>query len=277
MIKSEPSSLTNNSRRSSSSLPCPCLPLPSPSPLLQSVLSSQDKEFLRTALQTPLVNPAISQKRTSRLSSVRESYPQQQHISEDADLLEEEHISRKTSISGNHEGRFTTKRLSTSRQSVLSSSPSRKTSHPPPSSPAAAAAARGNSLPGQDNLRRQITTMHRRISTIEYEPEVEYAKDTTSAYDNNKEETFWDATDTHHMLPVFASARAYVPSSFMSLLVQSFFSVLTPLICEKLVCGQTGQSVVQIALPQKLSGRKFLDLYRLFCFHHVSPPPHPLV
>jgi hypothetical protein len=222
---------------------------------------------------------------------MRESnYPLPRSIAEessDLDLLEE-HISRKTSISGNHEGRFTTKRLSTSasRQSMLSS-PSRKTSYPS-SSPGAAAGGgggggggggtgRGNSLPGQDNLRRQITTMHRRISTIEYEPDLEHAKETTSAYDSNKEETFWDATDTHHMLPVFASARAYVPSSFMSLLVQSFFSVLTPLICEKLVCGQTGQSVVQIALPQKLTGRKFLDLYRLFCFHHVCTPPPPLL
>lgn len=186
-------------------------------------------------------------------------------LNTDGDILDE-NISRRTSVSGNHEGRFTTKRLSTARAQSISS-PSRKSSAPN---------TRGNSVQAPDNLRRQITTMHRRISTIEFEPELERTKDTTSSYDMNKEETFWDATDTHHMLPVFASARAYVPSSFMSLLVQSFFSVLTPLICEKLVCGQTGQSVVQIALPQKLAGRKFLDLYRLFCFHHVSRIPFSL-
>jgi hypothetical protein len=180
----------------------------------------------------------------------------------EASLLGEENISRKTSISGNHEGRFTTKRSSTAR--LQSVSPVKKLTF--------TNSARGGSLLGQDNLRKQISTMHRRISTVEYEPNLEHTKDNTSSYDINKEETFWDATDTHHMLPVFASARAYVPSSFMSLLVQSFFSVLTPLICEKLVCGQTGQSVIQIALPKKLVGRSFLDLYRVFCFHHVSSP-----
>jgi hypothetical protein len=187
----------------------------------------------------------------------------------EASLFEEENISRKASVSGNHEGRFTSKRSSSAR-SISSSvaSPTKKLTF--------TNSARGNSLlGGQDNLRRQISTMHRRISTIEYDPNLEHTKENTSSYDVNKEETFWDATDTHHMLPVFASARAYVPSSFMSLLVQSFFSVLTPLICEKLVCGQTGQSVVQIALPKKLVGRSFLDMYRVFCFHHVSSlSPH---
>jgi hypothetical protein len=86
----------------------------------------------------------------------------------------------------------------------------------------------------------------------------------------NEESRFWDATDTHHMLPVFASARAYVPSSFESLLVQSFFGVLTPLICEKLVCGQAGQIVLQADVPSKLVGRRFLDLFRSMSKFHVS-------
>ena len=85
----------------------------------------------------------------------------------------------------------------------------------------------------------------------------------------NPEQKFWDATDTHHMLPVFAAARAYVPSTFESLLVQSFFGVLTPLICEKLVCGQSGQTVMQIDVPNKLVGRVFLDLFRKFSYHHL--------
>lgn len=31
-------------------------------------------------------------------------------------------------------------------------------------------------------------------------------------------ENLWDAFDSHHVLPVFAAARAFVPSSFESLL-----------------------------------------------------------
>jgi hypothetical protein len=92
-------------------------------------------------------------------------------------------------------------------------------------------------------------------------------------HQGNEESRFWDATDTHHMLPVFASARAYVPSSFESLLVQSFFGVLTPLICEKLVCGQAGQIVLQADVPAKLVGRKFIDLFRSMSKFHVSPLP----
>ena len=86
---------------------------------------------------------------------------------------------------------------------------------------------------------------------------------------DNAETRFWDATDTHHMLPVFASARAYVPSSFESLLVQSFFGVLTPLICEKLVCGQAGQTVLQADVPMIMLGKRFLDLFRFMSYHHI--------
>jgi hypothetical protein len=88
--------------------------------------------------------------------------------------------------------------------------------------------------------------------------------------DADASEGFWDATDTHHMLPIFASARAYVPSSFESLLVQSFFNVLTPLICEKLVCGQFGQAVLQIEIPPEMIGKRFVDMYRVMSHHHVS-------
>jgi hypothetical protein len=91
--------------------------------------------------------------------------------------------------------------------------------------------------------------------------------------DADANEGFWDATDTHHMLPIFASARAYVPSSFESLLVQSFFNVLTPLICEKLVCGQFGQAVLQIEIPPEMIGKRFVDMYRVMSHHHVSLLP----
>ena len=85
----------------------------------------------------------------------------------------------------------------------------------------------------------------------------------------NNDDDFWNATDTHHMLPVFAAARAYVPSSFESLLVQSFFGVLTPMMCEIFVCGQSGQSIMQIDVPEKLYGRTFLDMFRIFSYHQV--------
>merc|ERR1711939_1151835 len=83
-------------------------------------------------------------------------------------------------------------------------------------------------------------------------------------------EEFWDATDTHHMLPVFASGRAYVPSCFETLLVQSFFGILTPLLCETLVCGQNGQCVQSVDMPSTLTGRRFIDLLRLFARNRVT-------
>jgi hypothetical protein len=41
-------------------------------------------------------------------------------------------------------------------------------------------------------------------------------------FDSNvrRENQLWDTLTTHHMLPVFAEARAFVPTSFESLLVQ---------------------------------------------------------
>jgi hypothetical protein len=119
-------------------------------------------------------------------------------------------------------------------------------------------------------LRQRVSSIHRRPSTLVFEPELEQAKEAVVHNADESKDAFWDATDTHHMLPVFASARAYVPSSFDSLLVQSFFGVLTPLICEKFICGQAGQSVIQTAVPSQLVGRKYIDMFRLFSYHHVS-------
>ena len=119
---------------------------------------------------------------------------------------------------------------------------------------------------------RLPTIIGRRSSTIENAPpfiDVAHIKE-PNADTSSGETKFWDATDTHHMLPVFAAARAYVPSSFESLLVQSFFGVLTPLICEKLVCGQAGQTVLQADVPSVLLGRRFLDLFRIMSYNHVS-------
>lgn len=85
----------------------------------------------------------------------------------------------------------------------------------------------------------------------------------------DEEEQSYDKIDTHHMLPVFASGRAYVAASFESLLVQSFFSILTPVICEKLVCGQGMQCVIQVEVPLCMVNRTFLDIFRIFSLYHV--------
>merc|ERR1711988_859984 len=77
------------------------------------------------------------------------------------------------------------------------------------------------------------------------------------------EKELWETLDTFQIFPVFASARVFVPSSFESLLVQSFYVKMTPMICEKFVCGQLGQIVHQLTMPESMTGRKFLDLFRL--------------
>jgi len=81
---------------------------------------------------------------------------------------------------------------------------------------------------------------------------------------SNAEATFWDATNSHHTLPVFASGKAFVPSTFDSLLCQSFFGSLTPVVCEKIVCGQRHQTMFQVDVPQPFWGRDFLLLFRAF-------------
>jgi len=83
------------------------------------------------------------------------------------------------------------------------------------------------------------------------------------------EKQLWEVMNSHHVFPVFACARAFQPSSFESLLVQSFYVKLTPVICEKFICGQLGQTVVQVPLPPRWACRTFLDIFRIFCHHQV--------
>ena len=82
-------------------------------------------------------------------------------------------------------------------------------------------------------------------------------------------EELWDAMDTHHVLPVFAAAKAFVPGSFEGLLVQSYYVKLTPILCEKFVCGQLGQTLSTVPVPKELLGRRFLDIFRLFIANQV--------
>jgi hypothetical protein len=83
------------------------------------------------------------------------------------------------------------------------------------------------------------------------------------------EKTLWEQVDNYNIFPVFASARVFIPSSFETLLVQSFYVKLTPLICEKFVCGQLCQTFQQVDIPGAIIGRSFLDLYRVFLANNV--------
>eukprot|EP00603_Paraphysomonas_imperforata_P000821 CAMPEP_0114413554 /NCGR_PEP_ID=MMETSP0103-20121206/918_1 /TAXON_ID=37642 ORGANISM="Paraphysomonas imperforata, Strain PA2" /NCGR_SAMPLE_ID=MMETSP0103 /ASSEMBLY_ACC=CAM_ASM_000201 /LENGTH=542 /DNA_ID=CAMNT_0001581639 /DNA_START=26 /DNA_END=1654 /DNA_ORIENTATION=- len=82
-------------------------------------------------------------------------------------------------------------------------------------------------------------------------------------------DSFWDASATHYILPVFASGRAYVPSTFESLLVQSFFGGLAPMICELFVMGQNNQAVLQVDIPKCFVDKKFSDLCFFFLSHRI--------
>lgn len=83
-------------------------------------------------------------------------------------------------------------------------------------------------------------------------------------------DSFWDASESHYILPVFASGRAYVPSTFESLLVQSFFGGLAPMICELFVCGQNSQALLQVDIPLPFIDKTFSDLCLYFLSHRVS-------
>ena len=80
------------------------------------------------------------------------------------------------------------------------------------------------------------------------------------------EKKIWETVDSHFIFPVFASAIAFVPSSFESLLVNSFFVKLTPTICEKLVGVQGDQLVLQREIPTQLIGKRFIDVFRLYVY-----------
>eukprot|EP00602_Paraphysomonas_sp_CaronLab_P000471 CAMPEP_0185018052 /NCGR_PEP_ID=MMETSP1103-20130426/903_1 /TAXON_ID=36769 /ORGANISM="Paraphysomonas bandaiensis, Strain Caron Lab Isolate" /LENGTH=1629 /DNA_ID=CAMNT_0027547741 /DNA_START=137 /DNA_END=5026 /DNA_ORIENTATION=- len=72
----------------------------------------------------------------------------------------------------------------------------------------------------------------------------------------------WGVDDTHHILPIFAAGRAVVPSSFDSMLCQSFFGTVAPQLCEKLVCGQDTQMLYHVPIPSTFFGRKYKDMFR---------------
>ena len=75
---------------------------------------------------------------------------------------------------------------------------------------------------------------------------------------------FFDIGETHQMLPVFASGRAFVPSVLDTLLVNSMFDPYNPLFCERLIIGQKFQTMLQIDVPSSFVGSSFQSLFRAF-------------
>jgi len=80
---------------------------------------------------------------------------------------------------------------------------------------------------------------------------------------------FWDATNSHHVLPVFASGIAFVPSTFDTILCQSFYNTLCPVICDALVCGQQHKSSYSVQIPENFVGGKFQDIFRAFISRNI--------
>jgi len=83
------------------------------------------------------------------------------------------------------------------------------------------------------------------------------------------DDTFWTIDETINILPVFASGNAYVPVSFDSLLVQSFYDSFVPRLCESIVCGTNSQTMRQVPVPKPFVGFYFLDLYRAMLSRYV--------
>ena len=124
---------------------------------------------------------------------------------------------------------------------------------------------------GASSLRRGSVmgnAMHNLSSSINSMIDEAMDNDLFKVFESPIEE-LWDAMDTHHVLPVFASAKAFVPGSFEALVVQSYYVKLTPVICEKFVCGQFGQTLCSLPVPKELIGRRFMDLFRLFIANQV--------
>ena len=84
-------------------------------------------------------------------------------------------------------------------------------------------------------------------------------------------ELFWSAFGTYHLFPVFASGRAFYPSSFDNILCHCFYNYFTPLLYEKLVCGQKYQTIYRIPIPESFAGRWFVDIYRALISHFILP------
>eukprot|EP00603_Paraphysomonas_imperforata_P015099 CAMPEP_0114470980 /NCGR_PEP_ID=MMETSP0104-20121206/11558_1 /TAXON_ID=37642 ORGANISM="Paraphysomonas imperforata, Strain PA2" /NCGR_SAMPLE_ID=MMETSP0104 /ASSEMBLY_ACC=CAM_ASM_000202 /LENGTH=1460 /DNA_ID=CAMNT_0001644775 /DNA_START=362 /DNA_END=4744 /DNA_ORIENTATION=+ len=73
---------------------------------------------------------------------------------------------------------------------------------------------------------------------------------------------FWGSRDTHHVIPVFAAGKAFVPTAFDAILIQSFFSSYSLQTCEKLVSGDEAQMMMKMKVPSSFLDRTYVDLFR---------------
>lgn len=93
--------------------------------------------------------------------------------------------------------------------------------------------------------------------------------DGTSGNKNKSGPSFWDATNTHHMLPVFASGIAFTPATFDTLPIQSFYNTLIPAICDALICGQGHKTVHFMRVPNNFVGFEYSAVFRAFNSRNV--------
>ena len=75
---------------------------------------------------------------------------------------------------------------------------------------------------------------------------------------------FFDFDNQPNALPIYASGRAFVASSFDPLLIQCFYTIVAASLFETLVIGQKYQAAYQVYLPAHLNGKTFKDVYRSF-------------
>ena len=68
----------------------------------------------------------------------------------------------------------------------------------------------------------------------------------------------------HRTYSFFSSFSSSPAVAIDTILANSYFDQFTPLICERLVCGQDQQTMYQIDVPAPFVHRKFVDIFRAF-------------
>lgn len=77
-----------------------------------------------------------------------------------------------------------------------------------------------SSVEYHDKQGGQVSLSEKVVATQEHMPSDDVIQAEVLVSGSDISEQLWDAMDSHHVLPVFSSAKAFVPSSFESLLVQ---------------------------------------------------------
>mmetsp|Transcript_666 Transcript_666/g.1549 ORF Transcript_666/g.1549 Transcript_666/m.1549 type:complete len:1617 (-) Transcript_666:372-5222(-) len=104
---------------------------------------------------------------------------------------------------------------------------------------------------------------NRRLSVSGMAPLPDDEEDTSPAQSRgNRALNFWGSMDTHHVMPVFAAGRAFVPTAFDAIFIQSFFSSYSLQTCEKLVSGDEAQMMMKMKVPSSFLDRTYVDLFR---------------